>query len=265
MIERLWCGKPAEIAFTCDFHELVTGELSPGGPVLLRYDPLRIIPPDEDYRFGDAGQPVIAHLRFHPEGTPLDVRLHSPAGVIACPDVDVTGQGAMLQAELVVPADAELLVVWFSYRSAAGSLLYDSDYGANFRFGFAGREIGEVQATVVRRPDEGSDRFDISLNAGPSVQAVSVPFLIVGDAGVRHEIGLQRVAGTAEDPGTADRWSGSADVPREAVVRFKICYWIGGRRLIDDNASAWYLAPAPSADRPPPPRPALLTAAAAWR
>lgn len=263
MIERLWCGKPAEIAFTCDFHELVTGELSPGGSVLLRYDPLRIVPPDEDYRFGDAGQPIIAHLRFHPKGTPLDVVLHSPAGVIACPDVDVTGQGAMLQAELVVPADAELLVIWFSYRSAGGAVLYDSDYGANYRFGFAGREIGEVRASVLRRPDTSSDRFEISLAAAPSVQAVSAPFLIVGDPGVRHEIGLQR-AQAAADAG-AVRWSGSADVPRDAIVRFKICYWIDGRRLIDDNASAWYLAPAPGPDRPPPPKPTLLAAAAAWR
>lgn len=263
MIERLWCGKPAEIAFTCDFHELVTGELSPGGPVLLRYDPLRIVPPAEDYRFGDAGQPIIAHLRFHSEGTPLDVALHSPAGAIACPDVDVTGQGAMLQAELVVPADAKLLMIWFSYRSAGGAVLYDSDYGANYRFGFAGREIGEVRASVLRRPDAGSDRFEISLATAPSVQAVSAPFVIVGDPGVRHEIGLQRAQAGAE--AGAARWSGSADVPREAIVRFKICYWIGGRRLIDDNASAWYLAPAPGPDRPPPPKPALLAAAAAWR
>ena len=264
MIERPWCGKPAEISFTCDFHELVTCELSPRGPVLPRYDPLRIVPPAEDYRFGDAGQPIIAHLRFHSEGTPLDVALHSPAGAIACPDVDVTGQGAMLQAELVVPADAKLLMIWFSYRSAGGAVLYDSDYGANYRFGFAGREIGEVRASVLRRPEAGSDRFEISLAAAPSVEAVSVPFLVLGDPGVRHELGLQRAA-AGEGAGEGARWAGSADVPRDAIVRFKICYWIGGRRLIDDNASAWYLAPAPATDRPPPPKPALLAAAAAWR
>ncbi len=45
MIERLGAGKPAEITFTCDFHELVGGDLRPGASVLLRYDPLRIVPP----------------------------------------------------------------------------------------------------------------------------------------------------------------------------------------------------------------------------
>ena len=44
MIERARAGKPAEITFTCDFHELVGGDLRPGGSVLLRYDPLRIVP-----------------------------------------------------------------------------------------------------------------------------------------------------------------------------------------------------------------------------
>lgn len=264
MIERLWCGKPAEIAFTCDFHELVTGELAPGGSVLLRYDPLRIVPPGEDYRFGDTRQPIIAHLRFHQDQPPLDVELRSLAGIVPCPDVDVTGQGTMLQADVLVPADAQLLVIWFSYRRIGGAVLYDSDYGANYRFGFAGREVGHVLASVLRRPDAGSDRFDISLDAAPPVQAVSVPFLIVGDPGFRHEIGLQRGPAGA-DAGGAVRWSASADVPRDAIVRFKICYWIGDRRLIDDNASTWYLVPAPAADRPPLPKPALLAAAAAWR
>ena len=43
MIERLWLGKPAEISFTCDFHELVAGDLRPGAatPAALRSAPHR--------------------------------------------------------------------------------------------------------------------------------------------------------------------------------------------------------------------------------
>ncbi|MGZ9082930.1 MAG: hypothetical protein ACXW3U_12600, partial [Rhodoplanes sp.] len=93
MIERLGAGKPPEITFTCDFHELVGGDLRAGGPVLLRYDPLRIVPPGEPYRFGDPDRPVVAHLRFHQGATLIDVPLHSPAGLVPCPDVDSTGQG----------------------------------------------------------------------------------------------------------------------------------------------------------------------------
>ena len=60
-------------------------------------------------------------------------------------------------------------------------------------------------------------------------------------------------------------WRGGTNVPHGAIVRFKLCYRIEGRRLIDDDAGAHYLAPAPSPDRPPPPPPELIEAAAAWR
>jgi uncharacterized protein DUF6209 len=264
MRQRLWSGKPAEITFTGDFHELAAGDLRPGGPLLLRYDPHRIVPPGEPYRFGDPDRPVTAHLQFHEGESPLDVALRSPAGIIPCPDVDLTGQGSMLSAQLTVPADAERLIVWFSYESTAGTVLYDSDYGADYRFGFPGREIDVVQATITRRPDEPFDCFDVSLSATLAIEAVTVPFFLVADRRcAKHEIQLQRTDEAGAHP-EARRWVASISVPHGAIVRFKICYWIGGRRLIDDNAGAWYLAPEPEPDRTPPPTSTLLEAAAAW-
>ena len=96
MRQKLRAGTPAEITFTCDFHELLAGDLRPGGPLLLRYDPQRIVPRGEPYRFGDAERPVTAHLRFRANDAGIDVALRSPSGIVACPDVDVTGQGSML-------------------------------------------------------------------------------------------------------------------------------------------------------------------------
>ena len=265
MIERLWLGKPAEISFTCDFHELVAGDLRPGAALLLRYDPHRIVPPAEPYRFGDPERPVIAHLRFHPHTSPLDLPLHSPAGIVPCPDVDPTGQGSMLSAALGVPADAGQLTIWFSYRTTMGAVVHDSDFGADYWFGFPGRDIDGLEAAVAPRPDQAFDRFEVSLSAAAAVEAASVPFFLVADPGcAKHEVALQRTNDAASRP-EMHRWSGSIDVPHGAIVRFKVCYWIGGRRLIDDNAGAWYLAPEPAADRPPPPNAGLLEAAASWR
>lgn len=261
MVERLWCGKPAGIAFTCDFHELVTGDLRRGEPVLLRYDPYRIVPADEPYRFGDPARPILAHLQFHDGAPTAEVALQSPAGIVACPDVDPTGQGAMLGAAIDVPADAAQFVVWFSFAAAGGVVRYDSDFGANFRFGFASRDVDAVRATVHRRPGEATDRFEVSLEAAAGIEAVSVPFLILDDPGRRHELGLQPAARTPD----GRSWAASVAVPHGAVVRYKLCYWIGGRRLVDDNAAAWYLAPEPGREPLPPPPPALLKAAAAWR
>lgn len=265
MGHRPWLGKPAEITFTSDFHEIVAGDLRPGLPVLLRYDPHRIIPPEEPYRFGDPGRAVIAHLQFHDEASPLDVALLSPAGVIACPDVDPTGQGSMLSAQVAVPADADVLIAWFSCAGAAGTRLYDSDFGANYRFGFPSREITAVEATVTPRPDEPFDRFAVGVETALSVEAASVPYVLLADRDcIKHEIRLHRAAEANAPPGRR-RWIASIDVPHEPIVRYKVCYWIGGRRLLDDNAGAWYVAPAPEPDRPPPPTGALLDAAAAWR
>ena len=94
MRQRLHAGKPAEITFTYDFHELVAGDLRPGGPLLLRYDPIRIVPAEEPYRFGDPERPVMAHVRFGEGEAPIDVPLRSPGGIAPCPDVDLTGQGS---------------------------------------------------------------------------------------------------------------------------------------------------------------------------
>jgi hypothetical protein len=75
---------------------------------------------------------------------------------------------------------------------------------------------------------------------------------------------LQR-AGTADAPELPILWTCAVEVPQGAIVRFKLCYWIGGRRLTDDNAGACYLAPEPEPERVPSPPLALLAAAAAWR
>ena len=264
MRQRVQAGKPAAITFTCDFHELVTGDLRPDGPLLLRYDPHRIVPAGEPYRFGDPDRPVTAHVSFCDGAPPFDVALRSPAGIILCPDVDLTGQGSMLSASLVVPSDADLLIVWFSYESAAGTVFYDSDYGANYRFGFPCREIDVVQAEVSGRPDGTVDRFDLVVRTAPEVEGVTLQYFLAGDpACTELDVRLQRAGQDVADPAMV-RWAGFADVPHRAIVRFRLCYWIGGRRLIDDNTGAWYLAPEPSPDQAPPPSAALLEAAAAW-
>jgi hypothetical protein len=100
MYRRNWIGRP-RITFTRDFRELVRGDLVPGRRVVLRYDPLRIVPPDDGYVFGDPTRPVTAHAGFHRDGREVaTVVLASPGGVLRDPDIDVTGAGSMLRGEL---------------------------------------------------------------------------------------------------------------------------------------------------------------------
>jgi len=264
MRRRLRAGTPAEITFTADFHQLAAGDLRAGAPVLLRYDPDRLVPAGEPWRFGDPDRPVQAHLRFRADGPVREVALASEAGLVACPDRDPTGQGSMLSARVDLPEDADRLVVWFSWETAAGATVWDSALGANYRFGFVCRELDVLHATVTRRPDAAADRFELAVQATAAAEDVTAPFVLASDpACARHELRLHRTGGDAPD-GKA-RWEGAIDVPHGAIARFKLRYRLGTRRLTDDNATAWYLAPAPAPDRPPPPPPALLAAAAAWR
>ena len=48
--------------------------------VTIRYDPYRVVPPDDGYRFGDPERPVVSHLQFKEPGSVIDVTLVSSVG-----------------------------------------------------------------------------------------------------------------------------------------------------------------------------------------
>jgi hypothetical protein len=263
MIERIHAGKPAQITFTCDFHELVSGDLRPGSAVEVRYDPKRIVPKGEWYIFGDRGRPITAHACFRDGEQPILQPLESKAGVVVHPDIDVTGQGSMLSTSFSVPEDAERVTLWFSYPSTAGDTRYDSDYGANYCFGFPCRHVAVLGATVTTDPETSSGRFVLSVAVDAVVEDVSARFYVVADpACAKSDASLRRT----EEIDRLGRaiWSVTVPAPRGAVVRFKIFYRIGRHRFKDDNGGHYYLAPQPEPDRPPPPAAELAKAALAW-
>jgi hypothetical protein len=262
MIERVHAGKPAQITFTCDFHELVTGDLRPGSGVEIRYDPKRIVPEGEPYMFGDRERPITAHACFRDGDQPILQPLESKAGIVVHPDIDLTGQGSMLSTSLSVPEDAERVTLWFSYPSTAGDTRYDSDYGANYCFGFPCRHITVLSATVTGDP-ETSGHFALSVAADVAVEEVSVRFYVVADpACAKNDASLRRTEET-DRLGRAI-WSMTVPAPRQAIVRFKLFYRMGRHRFKDDNGGHYYVAPQPEPERPPPPAAELAKAALAW-
>lgn len=58
--------EPVDLFFTYtnDFHKLLYGDLRPGAELVVRYDPKRIVPEGEPYRFGDPNSPIVAHAAF---------------------------------------------------------------------------------------------------------------------------------------------------------------------------------------------------------
>jgi hypothetical protein len=266
MLKRREAAEPAQITFTSDFHELVTGDLRPGHPVVLSYDPFRIVPKGDPYVFGDPARPVIGSVQFRNGEAPLTLALHSPGGIIHHPDRDRSGQGSMLTARFIVPADADRISVWFSFVSASGEVVYDSDYGANFNFSFAGRDVAVLSATVDRATAPGPSSFSIRVATAGEIEAVSVGYHRAGDlAGRGGEVRLAKKTDEM-DPQGRSIWSiTGVAVPNSAVLRFKVYYWIRGRRFKDDNSGHYYLAPQPKPEHIPPPPPELAKAARAWK
>lgn len=265
MIERREVGKPAQITFTCDFHELVTGDLCAGQPVRLSYDPRRIAPAEDiPIIFGGPQRPVTVFIRFRDDAPALSIEVAS-AGKAAVPDEDPTGQGSMLKTRVQIPDDAQRVSIWFLYVSANGKSCQDNDYGRNFNFRFPRQDITVLDADVSDDPQKRLGRFSVSVEAASCIDDISVRFYSLGStSSIHHEAKLLR-----SDVGTAPNrsiWSvAGLVVPYEAVIRFKIFYWVSGIRYKDDNSGHYYLAPQPLKPQIPPPPASLATAAQAWK
>lgn len=264
MLHRLEAQYRSQITFTCDFHELVTGNLKAGTALRLSYDPLRIVPAGEPYTFGDPQRPVTAHVQFGAGSPVVLVALTSP-GMTDTPDRDATGQGSMLKGKLDIPAEAEMLSIWFSFARLDGSIVYDSDFGVNFNFRFPEHDLMDLDSNVVVDLAKNAGLFFLHLSTISIVDRVTVRF---GKAGVSREhndeLPLHEVA-MSTDPGRKAWAIEDVVVPRAAVISFKVFYWIGGVRFKDDNTGHYYLSPPRPAEHVPPPPPELAQAALYWK
>ena len=263
MLHASLAGHPPRITFTNDFHELVRGDLAPGRTVTLRYDPLRIVPKNENYTFGDPDLPIMAHVIFRPGEPATTLILLSPSGMLESPDIDTTGAGDMLRTEFVIPENAAEVMMWFTYASPVSGMHRDDDEARNFHFGFVNRQIKVLSATVVESPNGDASIFALSVVTVAAVDRVIVRFVGVNDpAASKTELDLRR---TERNENGWPVWelAGTA-VPRGAILRFKLYYWIGSIRYKDDNNGLYYLAPQPAPEHVPAPPEELARAARAW-
>jgi Family of unknown function (DUF6209) len=265
MVAKAYVGTSAQITFTSDFHELLEGDLLPGESVTLRYDPRRIVPPEDPFVFGSPRSPVNAFVQFREDGPVSREILASPAGIVAQPTFDISGQGSMLVATVDVPGDADQVAIWFSFLAASGEMHFDNDGGKNYCFRFPSADAHVVEATVVSDAAKRTGEFALSVAVIDAVEAVSVRFRIAGNAEFGHpEVSLSKTTGKDKQKRTI--WSASGiSVPFQSSVQFKIFYWLRGTRYKDDNGSRYYLAPEPPAEKVPPPPKELAAAARAWK
>ena len=265
MIRRDYIGSPARITFTHDWHELLTGDLRPGHDLGINYDPLRIVPRDEPVAFGDPAWPVFAHARFRSNGPVTDVELVSPAGLVETPVIDPTGRGSMLYGNVTVPEDAELVSIWFTYRTTRGEERRDDDNGITFCFRFPSQDIVPRAATVTPEVRTESAQFAVELAAVPEVEKVAIRYHVVNDPrAAAGEVDLRRSSEHDEEGRII--WShAGVSVPVGALIKYKVHYWIGGFRYKEDNSSSYFLAPQQPAETVPPPPKELIEAVRSWK
>jgi hypothetical protein len=249
MLMQYRLGQPADITFTLDFHEIVTGDLLPGTRFWIRYDPLRIVPPEDDYHFGDPGRPILAHIQFHLRGPTTTLPLESRVGVYQAPqiDVDITGQGTMLHAWSEVPKDAQEVVIWFSYVDRSGITHWDSEYGDNYVFRFLTRDLAILDAVVMSDPQTPYSNFGVRVAAVPAISKITVRFRTLNDpskSSSRSEVELQRTSET-DDHGIAIWSNSTTPVPYHAVIAFDLVYIVDGRSFTNDNQGRYFIATGP--------------------
>ena len=252
-------GKPAQITFTYDYHELVTGDLKANANCHISYDPLRVVPQDGTYIHGNPHQPIVAHIRFQENGTTESKELISPSGTIDDPYISVSGQGSMLVQDFLIPDAAEELIIWFSYLDPqTGKTYYDTDNNTHFHFRWPYhdawvREANVVndKANVVDDKTSAASIFWLEVGAISSITQVKVNLSIVNSQEPLKEIISLKYTKQIVDGHKI--WFLQQPVPKGAIVKFKLYYDLNGRQYKNDNASKYFLAPQPEPIKVPPP------------
>ena len=239
MLTRRGKGKHPQIVFTSDFHQLVRGDRLPGKCV-LRYDPYRIVPPNEVSSLPATQRPIVACVRFHPSGQLWagDLRF-APASRIV-PDWDPTGHGTAIECTYDIPEGVDELECWFSYNDNSGQTLWDSAMGNNYWLRFPTLDLDIPTAEIVAQPKEPTDLLKLEVVSIPTVQTVRVRWRYTTDiAGARQQHPL-----TPSSEGNSKHWTLPHEVSQVASntpLAFDLVYTAGGHEFTDDNEGSWYV------------------------
>jgi hypothetical protein len=109
-----------EIFFTNDWHEILRGNLIPGGEFKISYDTIRL----PNRRMIYQGMPswsILAYIKFKENGK-IDYKTLT------------VGQEGIVTLLFDIPKDSEEVIIWFVNSDESGGADYDSNYGSNYHF-----------------------------------------------------------------------------------------------------------------------------------
>jgi hypothetical protein len=237
-----------QLVFTRNYREYVRGWFHPGQTATIRYDPYRVVPPGDDYRFGDPARQIVAHLQFNEGGPVTDVTLTSPVGTPDYISPSVIERAPKLRGEVAIPEGADWVSIWFTYTGAGGRVLYDSNFGKNFRLRFYREEIELLQTEVVDDPGQPLARFVCRAATDASVERVIARYRVVNRQPVAPETSVDlRRTGKTDEQGRAIWETSDVLVPKDAVLAYDLVYYADNRPFKDDNQGSFFVACEPEA------------------
>lgn len=240
MLIRRSEGRRPQLIFTSDFHELVRGDLLPG-PCVLRYDPHRVVPPQEIAAMPATQRPVTVSFIFHPAGGTWTGEMRFPPASRLVVEYDPTGQGTMLETEFPLPDGCEEVECWFSYVDDNGATHWDSAGGANHWLRFPAHDFDIRRAEIIAQPNEALDQLIIEVASVPAVETVALRWRYTQLTSLPRQ---QRALESTDTTDGRKLWTapgGSIPVASGTPLVFDLVYTVGGHEFTDDNQGTWYV------------------------
>lgn len=242
MTRRMFPNDPPQITFTKDFRQLIHGDLLPGRTVTLLYDAERL-PLERSEEQGQKAWTIKGFYRFTEQGEARATDMWSETGAILTKVSDDTGEGTMMICRIDLPPDADHLTVWFLNTGKSGAQYWDSNSGRNYVFRFVVEDLLIDSVEVVHDPKDPMSWFRIEVKASQEVSGLGVLYRIMNDPAAVREVDTLLPLTPAGPPDSEGKckWSGSAPVPENAVVRFTMAYNSYGNPHADTNNGKGYL------------------------
>jgi len=170
-----------------------TGPIRPGGKLVVEYDVARMT---SRASTAVTTADVVCHVRFSPGG-----QLYS--GNVRAPGDAASGSGQQAPFEVLVPANATTVELWFESREPNGTISWDSRYGANYTFSAVPSGLPVPEPSVALRPAAIVDPGKIHVVEDAATKETTP----IGSAGRRVQTALV-IRALIEDPNTdMDAWA----------------------------------------------------------
>jgi hypothetical protein len=241
MSRRLFPNDPPWIAFKKDFRHLVHGDLAPGRKVKILYDAARL-PAERSEENGAKAWTIKAFYKFVEQGPVHQVDLWTESGAIQTKMSNDTAEGAIMVCRIDIPPDVDHVTLWFLNTGKSGAEYWDSNSGRNYIFRFVVQDFDVDTVQVIPDPGKPQAWFRVELTASPDISSVGVSYRIANaspPADAREYLALTPAG--PPSPSGKQKWSGSAPVPENAVVKFSFQYSAWGNDHEDTNGGNDYV------------------------